>query len=473
MPKVTTKTEEKIEKETQKIKKTRRAKQFQTVRGMRDILPKDQPYWQRLRKAVEKIATDYNYGRIDTPALESREMFERGTGKTTDIVEKEMFKFKTKGKDDVCLRPEGTPSVVRAYLQHGMQSQQKPVKMFYTGPMYRYDRPQEGRYREFFQFGFEAIGEQDAILDAQLIQLATRIFQTVGLKNISLQLNSIGCKECRPKYNKLLISYLNNRKKALCMDCKKRLKKNPLRILDCKEEKCRQVVFQAPQTVDHLCNSCKEHFTMLLESLDEIDIPYTINPRLVRGLDYYSKTVFEFFPESEEDETQGALGGGGRYDYLVENLGGPETPSVGFACGMDRIVLEMAKQNTKAYIEPVAKVYLVQLGDLAKRKSLKIFDELERSGVMVAESFGKKNLKSQLRLANQKGVSIVLILGQREALDETVILKDMESGSQEVVTFQKVVEEVKKRLKKSAEIAAKKAKKELEAEKKMEQLKKK
>lgn len=473
MPKVITKTIEEEEEETKKMKRARRAKQFQTVRGMRDILPKDQPYWQRLRKAVEKIAADYNYGRIDMPVLESRELFERGTGKTTDIVEKEMFKFKTKGGDDVCLRPEGTPSAVRAYLQHGMQSQQKPVKMFYTGAMYRYDRPQEGRYREFFQFGFEAIGEQDAILDAQLIQLATRIFQTIGLKNISLQLNSIGCKECRPKYNKLLVSYLNNRKKALCMDCKKRLKKNPLRILDCKEEKCTQVVFQAPQTVDHLCGCCKDHFTMLLESLDEIDIPYTINPRLVRGLDYYSKTVFEFFPESEEEETQGALGGGGRYDYLVESLGGSETPGVGFACGMDRIVLEMAKQNTKAYVNPVAKVYLVQLGDLAKRKSLKIFDELERSGVMVAESFGKKNLKSQLRLANQKGVSIVLILGQREALDETVILKDMESGSQEVVTFQKIVDEVKKRLKKSAEIAARKAKKELEAKKKMQQAKKK
>ena len=251
------------------------------------------------------------------------------------------------------------------------------------------------------------------------------------------------------------------------MDCKKRLKKNPLRILDCKEEKCIQVVFQAPQTVDHLCDNCRSHFTMLLESLDEIDIPYVINPQLVRGLDYYSKTVFEFFPECGEDETQSALGGGGRYDYLVENLGGPETPGVGFACGMDRIVLEMMKQNTKPYIAPTPKVYMVQLGDLAKKKSLRIFDDLERSGVMVAESFGKKNLKSQLRLANQKKVSIVLILGQREALDETVILKDMESGSQEVITFKKIVEEVKKRLKKSAEIASKKAKKEQEARKKL------
>lgn len=426
--------------------KRRRAKQFQTVRGMRDILPQEQPYWQKIRRAVEKVANDFNYQRIDTPIVEFRELWERGTGEHTDIVEKEMFKFKTKGRDDVALRPEGTPSVIRAYLQHGMQSYPKPVKLFYMGPMYRYDRPQEGRYRELFQFGFEAIGEQDAILDAQLIQLALRVFKTIGLRSISLQLNSIGCKECRTHYNKLLVSYFNNRKKSLCMDCKKRLKKNPLRILDCKEEKCTQVVFQAPQTIDHLCDECKSHFTMLLECLDEIEVSYDLNPRLVRGLDYYTKTVFEFWPKNFEEGAQSALGGGGRYDYLVKTLGGNDTPAVGFACGMDRMVLEMQKQNTKAYYPPTPKVYLAQLGDLAKKKSLKIFEELEKSGIMVAESFGKGNLKSQLRQANQLGASIVLILGQREALDETVILKDMESGSQEVVTFKKVVDDVKKRI---------------------------
>jgi histidyl-tRNA synthetase len=441
-------TSAKIQKQGAKPVKKSRVKQFQTVRGMRDILPQDQPYWQRARKAVEKIASDYNYQRLDTPAVEFRELFERSTGETTDIVEKEMFKFKTKGGDDVCLRPEGTPAIVRSYIQHGMQGYPKPVKLFYFGPMYRYDRPQEGRYREFFQFGFEAIGEQDAILDAQLIQLALRIFRTLGLKDVSLQLNSIGCKSCRPSYNKLLISYFNNRKKSLCMDCKKRLKKNPLRILDCKEEKCMQIVRQAPQTIDHLCDECKSHFTSLLESLDEIDITYNLNPRLVRGLDYYNKTVFEFWPKEDSELAQSSLGGGGRYDYLVKTLGGNDTPGVGFACGVDRLVLEMQKQKVKAYYPPTPKVYLAQLGDLGKKKSLKIFEELERSGVMVAESFGKGNLRTQLRQANQLKVDIVLMLGQREALDETVILKDMDSGSQEVVTFKKVVSEVKKRLKK-------------------------
>lgn len=430
----------------------RGSRKFQTVRGMRDILPQEQPYWQRVRKTVEKVANDYNYQRIDMPLVEFRELFERGTGEGTDIVEKEMFKFKTRGNDDVALRPEGTPSVVRAYLQHGMNSFPKPVKLFYTGPMYRYDRPQEGRYRELFQFGFEALGEQDPILDAQLIQLALRIFRLLKIKGVTLQLNSIGCKECRPNFNKLLIAYLKNRRRSLCMDCKKRLDKNPLRVLDCKEEKCSQVINQAPQTIDHLCDDCKKHFMFLLESLDEIEVTYNINPRLVRGLDYYTKTVFEFWPEGEEESAQGSLGGGGRYDHLIKTLGGQDTPAVGFACGIDRMVLEMKKQKADAYYPPLAKVYLAQLGDLAKKKSLKIFDELERSGILVAESFGRGGLKSQLRQADKLGAKIVLIIGQREALDETVILKDMISGSQEVLTLKKVVDQVKKRLTKIAKM---------------------
>jgi len=431
-------------------KKRRSKKQFQTVRGMRDILPKEQPYWQKVRKVAEKVAQDYGYQRIDTPIVEFKEVFEKGTGTGTDIVEKEMFMFKTKGGDTVCLRPEGTPSIARAYIQHGMKNLPKPIKLFYIGPMYRYERPQEGRYRELFQFGFEVFGEKDPILDAQLIQIANRILKSIGIKNFSFQLNSIGCEECRPNYRKLLISYLNNRRRSLCMDCKKRLKKNPLRVLDCKEEKCQQVISQAPQMIDHLCPDCKKHFTFLLECLDELEIHFSINPHLVRGLDYYTKTVFEIWPDGKE-ERQVALGGGGRYDRLVETLGGNSTPAVGFACGMDRIVAEMKKKEVKISSSSQPKIFLVQLGDLAKKKSLKIFEQLETSGVSVAESFGKGNLRSQLRQANQMKVDFVLIIGQREALDETIILKDMNSGSQEVITFSKVVNELKKRIKKLAE----------------------
>ena len=443
----------------------KKRKKFQTVRGMRDILPSEQPYWQKLRKAIEKIAIDYNYHRIDLPLIEDVELFKRGTGEGTDIVSKEIYEFKTKGGEKVCLRPEGTPSVVRAYLQHGMRTAPKPVKLSYSGPMYRYDRPQEGRYREFFQFGFEAIGEQDAILDAQMIQMAMRIFKVLKINNVTLHLNSIGCDECRPSYNKLLISYLNNRKSSLCMDCKRRLKTNPLRVLDCKEEKCTQVVSQAPQTVDHLCSDCKTHFTSLLEYLDEIQIPYLLRPQLVRGLDYYTKTVFEFFMEDDLGN-QSALGGGGRYDYLVKKLGGPDTPAVGFACGMDRLVNVMKKQDTDPYHPPVPKVYLAQLGDMAKKKSLRIFEELERAGVIVAESFGRGNLRSQLSQANKIKAEIVLIIGQREALDGTAILKDMSSGGQETIPLGKIIKEVKKRLQKNAELTRKIAKQKAEQEKK-------
>ncbi len=447
-------------------RKKRRNKRFQSVRGMRDILPAEQPYWQKLRKVVEKIAIDYNYNRIDCPVVEDIELFERGTGKNTDIVDKEMYKFKTKGGDNVCLRPEGTPSIVRAYLEHGMVSKPKPVKLFYHGPMYRYDRPQEGRYREFFQFGFEAIGEQDAILDAQMIQMVMRVFKALKIKNISLHLNSIGCEECRPSYNKLLISYLNNRKKSLCMDCKKRLASNPLRVLDCKEEKCTQVVSQAPQTVDHLCNDCKKHFTSLLEYLDEIEIAYFLRPQLVRGLDYYTKTVFELFAEDDEG-TQSALGGGGRYDYLVEKLGGSDTPAVGFACGMDRLVNLMKNSDTNKYIPPTPRVYLAQLGEAAKKKSLKIFEELNKSGVMISESFGRGNLRAQLKQANKIKAEIVLIIGQREALDDSVILKDMNSGGQETIPTAKIVKEVCKRLKNNTELAKKIAKQKIKNQKKV------
>lgn len=433
-------------KAVKKVFQKRSSRQFQTLRGMRDILPEEQIFWDKVRKTVDKVAENYGYGRIDMPLVELRELFERGTGVGTDIVEKEMYKFKTKGGDDVCLRPEGTPSVMRAYIQYGMRTLPKPVKLYYFGPMYRHDRPQEGRYREFYQFGFEAIGEEDPIIDAQIIQLASKIFGALGFKKIILQINSIGCEECRPGYNKLLIAYLKNRRSSLCMDCKKRLKINPLRILDCKEEKCMQVVSQAPKTIDHLCDNCKEHFTFLMECLDEMEILYEINSFLVRGLDYYTKTVFEIWSKDDEYGSM-SLGGGGRYDGLAKILGGKPTPAIGFASGVDRMILKMKEENIKAIERKKPQIYLAQLGRLAKKKSLKVFNELQKAKIPVAESFGKGNLRSQLRQANQMGIETVLIIGQREALDETILLKDMTSGNQELFTFEKIIKAVEKRIK--------------------------
>jgi histidyl-tRNA synthetase len=349
----------------------------------------------------------------------------------------------------VSLRPEFTAGIARAFIQHGMQVQPKPVKLFYIGPCYRYDRPQEGRFREFFQFGCEAFGEQDAIVDAQMIQMAWRLVHQLGIKNANVHLNSIGCPGCRKQYRSLLVSYFQSKRQKLCIDCKRRLETNPMRILDCKEDKCVQVAQNAPQSIDHLCEECRAHFKDLLEYMDELEIPFEIDPNLVRGLDYYTKTVFELFAGPvEEGSKKNALGGGGRYDGLVKLLGGEATPAVGFALGMDRIVNEMKKTGAKSYKPPQPRVFLAQLGTFAKRKSLRMFEALERSGIVVAESFGRGSLKSQLKIADRLGVELTLILGQKEAIDKTVIIKEMASGMQEVVNAEKIVDEVKKRLKK-------------------------
>lgn len=419
---------------------------MQPPRGMRDLLPGDQPYWNQLRRVLSRISLEYGFQRIDTPAVEYANLFIRSIGKGTDIVDKEMYIFTTKGGDKVALRPELTAGLGRAYIQHGMNVLSKPVKLFSTGPVYRYDRPQEGRYREHFQANFDAFGEQDPILDAQLIQLAHRVVTSVGIKNIQFQINSIGCPKCRKEYQELLVAYFESKKQKLCLNCKKRLEINPLRILDCKEDKCIQVAVTAPQSVDRLCIECRVHFKSLLEYLDELDLPYVINPRLVRGLSYYTKTVFEIWSGDEEGKKH-SLGGGGRYDHLIEELGGEHTPAIGFGLGMDRLVQEMKRVHAKMYIEPKPRVFLAQLGDLAKKKSLNVFAELQKNGILTAESFGRGSLKSQLRVADRLGVEITLIIGQKEALDETVIVKDMVSGTQETVNHERLIVAVRKILK--------------------------
>jgi histidyl-tRNA synthetase len=419
---------------------------LQPPRGMRDILPGEQGYWNQVRRVLNRSAQEYGFGRVDTPVVEYANLFVRSIGKGTDIIDKEMYVFSTKGGDKVALRPEFTAGISRVYIQHGMNVLPKPVKIFSTGPVYRYDRPQEGRYREHWQGNFDILGEQDPILDAQVIQLAYRVMNSLGIKSIEFQVNSIGCQECRPEYQKLLISYLESKKHKLCQTCKGRLESNPLRILDCKEDKCAQVAASAPQSVDHLCAECRVHFKCLLEYLDELNLPYMINPKLVRGLDYYTKTVFEIW-SGEEEGRKHSLGGGGRYDNLIEQIGGERTPAIGFGVGMDRLVLEMQRVNAKPYREAKPRIFLAQLGDLAKKKSLSLFSELEKNGILVAESFGRGSLKSQLRVADRLGVDITLIMGQKEALDGTVILKDMVSGTQEIVTNEKLVNLVKKILK--------------------------
>jgi len=422
---------------------------LQSLRGMRDILPDEQPYWERVRRSLSNASQEYGFQRIDTPTVEYLHLFVRSIKEGTDIIDKEIYSFQTRGGDRVALRPEFTAGIARAYIQHGMGVLPKPIKLFSTGPVFRYDRPQEGRYRELWQGNFDVFGEDDPILDAQVMQLAYRVVRDLGLKDVEFQVNSIGVPESRKRYEKALSRFLESQKQKLCQVCRDRLETNPLRILDCKEDKCIQLTSTAPQAIDFLDDESRAHFKALLEYLDELELPYAINPRLVRGLDYYTKTVFEIWSSDREGKKY-ALGGGGRYDNLIQELGGEPTPAIGFGLGLDRIVLEMKRMQVKPYEMPKPRVFLAQLGDLAKKKSLRLFSELEKHGILVAESFGRGSLKAQLRVANRLGVEVTLILGQKEALDGTAIVKDMVSGTQETVIQDKLTDAVKKILKSNA-----------------------
>jgi histidyl-tRNA synthetase len=417
---------------------------FQTPKGMHDIFGEKWKYFNRIFEVVENFAKFYNFERIETPILEDAELFTKGIGLATDIVQKEMFLLRTKGGDYLALRPEGTAPVVRAYLQHGMQSLPQPVKLWYFSQFFRYEHPQAGRFRQFWQFGFEILGEQNPALDAQIIFIFYSILKEFGFENLTIKINSIGDSFCRPYYKKSLVSYLKHRAYALCQDCKRRLKENPLRILDCKEDKCRQIIAQAPQILNYLCEGCKNHLKSVLEFLDELQLPYNLDPYLVRGLDYYTKTVFEIFEESEKGKAIGALAGGGRYDNLAKILGGEEIPGVGGASGVERIIELMREKQIKLPREKRAKIFIAQIGELAKKKSLKIIDEFRKEKIPIYESIGKDSLKSQMKLADKLGVKYVLIFGQQEALNNEILLRDMEKGKQKKIRLKNLIKEVKK-----------------------------
>ncbi len=423
---------------------------LQAPSGMHDILPEDQPFFRKVYAVANSIAQFYGFKKIDTPIVEDAELFSKGIGLSTDIIEKEMYAFRTRGGDFLALRPEFTAGIVRAYIEHGMVNLPQPQKLYSYGPLFRMERPQAGRFRQFHQVDLEVFGEQDSVIDAQIIQIFYNILKELKFKNLIIEINSIGDSQCRPYYKKLLVNYFRSRESSLCADCRRRLRYNPLRILDCKEEKCQPVKAQAPQLVDHLCDPCKTHFKEVLEFLDEVEMPYRLNPYLVRGLDYYTKTVFEIFEDSEDGQKLGALVGGGRFDTLVKMLGGRDTPACGGAAGVERIVATLKERMKQESDTPasVQKVFLTQLSDLAKRKSLRLFEEFRKAKIQIAESFGKDSLKTQLRLADKMGVEYALILGQKEALEEAIIIRNMKTGEQETVKLDKVVKEMEKRLKK-------------------------
>lgn len=413
---------------------------YQAPRGTQDILPQEQAYWRYTEQKAASISELYGYSRIDTPAFEDTGLFSRSVGEGTDIVEKEMYTFSDRGGNQVTLRPEGTAPVCRAYLEHGLHNQPKPVKLYYLASIFRYDRPQAGRYRQHHQFGYEAIGDDDPTLDAEVIEMAWQFFLSLGLKGLSLQLNSIGCKKCRPEYLTALRQYYDKLTQNLCPDCQLRLKRNPLRLLDCKKPRCQQLAALAPRSIDFLCPECEKHHSQLKSYLGQLQLPFTINHCLVRGLDYYTRTVFEIGPE--DGGAQSTLGGGGRYDELILELGGKPTPAVGFAAGLERIILNLKKQ--KVTVPPLSKpqVFIAHVGSTARDEGAKLAARLRRTGIGVLQASGSKSLKAQLRQANSLEAHFAVIIGEEELKTATVILRDMTNAQQKTVPKRQLEEEL-------------------------------
>ena len=408
---------------------------YKAPRGTADILPADQPYWHYVVEAAERLCRHYGYQRIDTPLFEDSGLFHRSIGEGTDIVEKETYTFEDRSGERITLKPESTAAVCRAYLEHGMHALAQPVKLFYISPSFRYERPQAGRYRQFHQFGFEAIGESDPAVDAEAIALAWDLYKSVGITGLQVLLNSIGDSNCRPSFMQALVAYYQQHVDEVCNDCKVRLVKNPLRLLDCKVPQDQPIIAGAPKISEYLCDPCKDHFTQVRAYLDAIGLPYKIEHRLVRGLDYYTRTVFEVVP-ADVTGAQTAVGAGGRYDGLIEALGGKPTPGIGFAAGIERIVLNLQKQQVPVPNLSVPQVYIAHQGEAARVQALRVTQGLREAGVNAWLGFGERSLRAQMRHANNLGVTYTVVIGEEEAARREVLAKHMGTGAEEHIMLE-------------------------------------
>ncbi len=412
---------------------------FRAPRGTTDLLPDQQKYWRYIESKAMELAGEYGFGRIDTPAFEDSDLFIRSVGEGTDIVEKEMYTFDDRGGDSVTLRPEGTAPVCRAYLEHGMHNLPQPVRMYYFCPVFRYERPQAGRFREHHQFGLEVLGDPDPSVDAEVIEFASRFMRALGLSDINILVNSIGDPECRPAYIERLRDYYSGLKWQLCPDCLTRLDRNPLRLLDCKVATCHALGDEAPRSADHLCQPCQDHWDRLEEYLAVMEITYQVDHRLVRGLDYYTRTVFEVQPRDVGG--QSTILGGGRYDGLIEELGGRATPGIGFATGMERLTLNLQRGEIEVPEAP-SPIYLVaNVGAGARPAALKLAADLRRAGVGAVLSSGSRALRGQMRQANALNIPYALILGDDEIERGEVVVRDMRASTQQSRSLREFVEE--------------------------------
>ena len=404
---------------------------YKAPRGTTDLLPGEQKYWRYIESKAVDLCRSYGFSRLDTPVFEGSGLFARSVGEGTDIVEKEMYTFEDRGGDSVTLRPEGTAPVCRAYLEHGMHNLPQPVRLYYFCPVFRYERPQAGRYREHHQFGAEVLGDADPSVDAEVIELAWQLMSSLGLRELSLVINSIGDVQCRPAYIDRLKKHYSGHISELCNDCRTRLERNPLRLLDCKEASCQVLGREAPRSVECLCSDCQDHWDSLRRYLGLMGIPYTVDHRLVRGLDYYTRTVFEIQPAQEG--SQSTICGGGRYDGLIEQIGGRPTPGIGFATGMERMVLNLKRDEVEVPDEPKPRYLVASTSEKTRDAAVRIASELKRTGVRAILGSGSRSLRGQLRQANALGAHYVVIVGEEELEKEQVSVRDMsQGGGQEV-----------------------------------------
>ena len=398
------------------------------IKGTEDVLPKDSYRWQFVEDVMRKESAAYGFKEIRTPVFEHTELFARGVGQTTDVVQKEMYTFDTKGGESVTLRPEGTAGAARAVLEHGLVNDSLPIKASYFVSCYRYEKPQAGRLREFHQFGLECYGTQSPVADAELICAAQSIFDRLGIKQLRLEINSIGCPTCRAEYHKALKEYFYGYKDELCETCNSRLEKNPMRILDCKSPVCSKIAQGAPKITDYLCDECKEHFASVQKYLDAAGVEYTVNPTIVRGLDYYTKTVFEFV--TDFIGAQGTVCGGGRYDGLIEELGGKHLPSLGFAMGIERLLMLMDKQDIEIPKPSTCDLYVAVMGEKASLKSFEIIKAVRSCGLIAETDVVGRGLRAQMKYADKIGAKFSMVLGDNEIEQGKAVIKNMSSGEQ-------------------------------------------
>ncbi|WP_132014442.1 histidine--tRNA ligase [Hydrogenispora ethanolica] len=418
-------------------------------KGTYDLLPDEAAAWRYLEGMVHRIFREYGYGELRTPIFEHTELFQRGIGETTDIVEKEMFTFTDRGERSITLRPEGTASIVRAYLEHNLAAAGGVAKLYYYGPMFRCEAPQAGRFRQFSQFGVEALGSSDPRVDAEVIALAVNIYRRLGISDLEININSIGCPTCRPLYRERLLEHLRPHVAEMCPNCQRRLERNPLRLLDCKNENCKRLTDNIPLITETLCSDCGGHFQQLMQYLDGIGVRYRINPRLVRGFDYYTKTVFEVV--AGDLGAQNALCGGGRYDGLIEECGGPPTPGIGFAAGMERLMMVLKSRNLLPQVKEKPQLYLAPLGMEARQALFPIMIQLREAGWIVETDLLGRSLKAQLKSADKLGVPLVGVLGEDELRNGQILIRHMDTSQQELVPITDLVAILKKKFQPSAE----------------------